>query len=294
MSDDPLKAEMLGDIGPEDEAPELLADEATPDTETETEEAVVSSDTETETDDNQQGDEESKEEKTDDDPLDQYGLRGKYNSVDDALRSIPERDSYVGRIEQSERNLRNLLERVATDRPQPAKTEGLSREQLDELLQTDPDRAFQELGYVKKDDVAALHENIKQMQSTLQQQQFIGATERHEELRDVAAHMRSTGMPPRDGVNPMWDRMNSIFNQRPGLQRLPQADALDMCYDLAKAELAAQGKPTVPKISDAKKRGATTTSRSHGGQKDIGDVPDFGKMNDTEIERWFKKRGLVT
>lgn len=301
---DPMKQEMLGPIAdpempePDDNEqepeetqgmlPDKPDDAEPPDTETETGEEKPSPDTETETDE--------EEPSADAELLSEFGLDKKYKSVGEALRSIPERDTYVGRIENSERELRKLLQQVAVERTQGQqgnRDERLSREDLAELWESDPDRALREMGYVHKEDVQRIEQKLQTFEQQRAVDTIVGATERLDGLEDVAKHMRARGEPPQPGSNALWDRMDSIFQQRPALQHIPQHEAIELCYDIAKTQMAQERKPDVDPVSQKKKLGASTTSRSSGRGKAKGDVPDFSNMTEKQIYAWYKERDLI-
>lgn len=247
-----------------------MSEEATlvDDTEATEEKPADDTEQETSTDDTEQ--EPSEETESEDVKLlRQYGVN-KYNTVEDALRSISQQDATITQAQQENARLRQLY----ADAHQP-------KERPED--ETSPD------DYVTKRDLDALKQGL--LERSEQEKQFeqqLAPLQADPEMQDVVRAIRYGGIEtfPR-GRNRIWDKMAEIHSQYPS-ERPP----MGMLYEWAKASLGNE-KPSVPPVSPAKKLRASTAAAQPGGKPGETE-PDFMKMSLDEIEAWHKKRGLYT
>lgn len=284
---DPNKETMLEPK--EGDAAELLpttggyedSDKPTPDTETETVEAdteTAEADTETDT--------------GDDNPdaalLREHGIDATYKTIPSALAGVREKDRYIEQLRTGNQQLRDTLSQAYENRPRQSP---LQTEDVAEQFANDPEAALRNMGYVSREQITPLVNQIKTVQAKLERQDFIGAVEQYDDLKDVGLHLRSRGVPPARGVSPIWDAMDDIYQNSPSLAG-NMADLIPLLYDTAKSRLSTGAK--VSEVSDNAKRGASTTSGGRGARRPSSGEPDFDKMSELEILNWHKDKGLVS
>ena len=89
----------------------------------------------------------------------------------------------------------------------------------------------------------------------------------------------------------MWDAMDDLYRNSPSLSSANMTDLIPVLYSAAKQQLSST---PIDKVSDDKKRGASTTSKGRGSRPKKGDVPDFNDMTEKQIFDWHQERGLVS
>jgi hypothetical protein len=258
------------------------ADDKTPDTEPATAEGDKSdADTGTDTGD-------------DDDNPDLALLRDNeldktYKTVPAALAGLREKERYIEQQRRDNDTLRQTLRQAYENRQAEREPMG-SNEDLAELFTTDPEAALRRMGYVNREQINPLVNQLQTVQARLEHQAFVGAVGQYEDLKDVAAVFRA-GRQPEPGASALWDAMDNIYRSSPSLQAANMTDLIPLLHSAAVQHLSGA---TVNKVSDSRKRGASTTSAGRGARRAKGGQPDWDNMTEEEILNLHKEAGLIT
>ncbi len=268
----------------------------------------VNADTETETvetkDEPEEKPEEKPEESTDtetetaDDPekpvdeyqkrFDELGLSRQYTSAAEALERVPDTNRYLDSLEKANKAQQQEIGRLQAIekgqlKPRP------TAEELAQRLETDPEGAIADAGFVRTENLEAAMTRLDQVELRQRQQDIAGVISQYPELESIASAYR-VGREPVVGTNKLWDAMNQKIKDYPGLETAPYHTILAVLYPLVK-EQAAVKVPPVTKIPGTKKEEATTT----GGASRLAasDQPDYSTMSTEEIYQDYQKRGMI-
>lgn len=309
-STDPEKDKMLSGEGDAAAALEDLGSEMLPTISADEPDVIESTDTETETVDDEKTDTETETVDDDDNPdlaqLREYGLEKLYPSIPAALAGAKEKERFVEdqrlTIQQNQQSMQNMstaLDRLAQNRPQQTSV-APSPEVFAELMESNPQAAVAQMGFLTREQGNYLVERLNEQGVRLDQnaenaerKEFAGALSDLEGLADVAAHFQTNKTPPPTGQNKLWDTMFALYNNTSSLKAAGgwPSDALPLLYTAAKQQLVTG--PPIPKVSDKRKRGATTTSGGRSKPRSD-DLPNWDEMNSKEIFAWHQKQGLTT
>lgn len=230
---------------------------------------------------------------SDDDPLkelmDELNLGGQYKSSEAALRAVEAQRQHIEDKTRENYDLRQVLQQVSKQPPSPIQP---TPEEIAQRFQEDPPGAMQEAGFVQKGDLQKTEERLRQLETAHTRSAIVSTMAGMDGLKNVGDYYNAHGDYPRAGFNPIWDAMMREYNDHPGIQYMPQSDAIATLYDLVKSKHLS--KPSVSPVSDKRKLGATTSSA---GRKPVGEggVPDWNKPEWTSerIRNWFEERGLI-
>lgn len=249
-------------------------------------------DTETETGEPAKGEPDTGTETvSDDDPhkslMDELNLGGQYKSSEAALRAVEAQRQRIEDQRQENYDLKQVLQNVSR---QPPPVEAPTPEQIAERFQDDPLRTISDAGFVQQGDLKKTEQRLDKLETAHTRSAIVNTLVGMDGLKNVGDYYNAHGDYPRIGLNPIWDAMMSEYDTHPGVQYMPQSDAIATLYDLVKSKNP--GKPLVKPVSDERKLGATTSST---GRKPVGEggTPDFNKMTSTEIRNWFAERGRI-
>jgi hypothetical protein len=202
----------------------------------------------------------------------ELNLTGQYKTPQDALkavahqrREIEARGRDLNAQTQELQELRDIVKQIVKAQGQPTaepQTQ-LSDDQLADMLSTNPRQAFArmaaEAGYVRKNDIAPLEERLDTASKQQQVDRTVALVAQYDGLKPVADYIEQHGAFPPQGFNAKLDEMRAVWAEFPGVASNSVAEALKLGARLTATTVK---KPTVPQVSESRKRAATTTTTS--------------------------------
>lgn len=198
----------------------------------------------------------------------EQGLDKQFKDVNDLIVRTRERNAYITRLEQERAEDRRLIAGLSQRREPTPKPEPTPKVKVTpDMLLEDPETALDNLNVARRGDVTEQAQRLKQLEDRIAKEEQRRESERcltfieaQPELKDVAEAIKHGTSAV---ANNVWDRIEHLYDSKPGLQSMPFSEALPLLFNAVVGENARNGggvaTTPVATVDPAKKVRASTT-----------------------------------